>query len=91
MPICLKPLTFALLLALSAPARALDAQGGIALRMQTTLSGVPGQRTLVRPPVYFEADRMQGYGDRETEAQGNVRARVQGRAFSADWMRFDTR
>lgn len=91
MPIRLKPLTFALLLAVSEPTRALVAEGGIALRMQTTLAGVPAQRTPERPPVYFEADRIQGHGDRETEAQGNVRARVQGRAFSADWMRFDTR
>jgi LPS-assembly protein len=87
----LKLLTLAVASALPAPALAMAEPGGIALRMQTTLAGVPGGRALSRAPVYFEADRMQGHGDRETEAQGNARARTQGRSFGADWMRFDSR
>ena len=67
------------------------AQGALALRMQTTIVGVPDGKSGVPAPVYMEGDRMQGHTERETEAQGNARARSRGQSIAADWMRFDSR
>ena len=92
-PLRKSPIAFALLCALPAAAWApiATAAAGITLRMQTALAGVPSAKTETPSPIYMEADRMQGHSDRETEALGTVRARSRGRAFSADWMRFDRR
>ncbi len=57
--------------------------------MQTSISGLPGGKANENAPLFLEADRIQGYSERETEAAGNVRARSRGQAFSADWLRFD--
>ena len=70
---------------------AAHAAAGIALRMQTSIAGLPADKAAVPMPVFMEADRVQGHSDRETEAIGNVIARSRGRAFSADWMRIDRR
>jgi LPS-assembly protein len=53
--------------------------------------GVPDNKAGKPAPIYMEADRVQGFGDRETEASGNSRARSRGQAFTSDWMRFDHR
>ncbi len=57
--------------------------------MQTSIDGVTPRKPDV--PMYLEADRIEGYTERETEAAGNARARSRGQAFSADWLRFDHR
>ena len=85
------PVAFALLCALPAVSAAASAQPGLALRMQTSLAGVSSGKSGDPAPMYLEADRIQGHSDRETEALGDARARSRGQAFSADWMRFDTR
>ena len=59
--------------------------------MQTAMVGVPLRTSDTPAPVFFEADRMQGHSERETEALGNVRLRTRGRAFTSDWMKFDPR
>jgi len=61
------------------------------LREQPALIEQPGSKSDTPAPLYLEADRIQGYGDRETEASGNARARSRGQAFSGDWIRFDQR
>lgn len=68
-----------------------EAVPGVALRMQTTIVGVPDGKSGVPAPVYMEGDRMQGHSERETEALGNARARSRGQAIAADWLRFDAR
>ena len=87
------PIAFALACALPCvlPAFAQTSQNALALRMQTTITGVPDGKSGVRAPVYMEGDRMQGHTERETEAMGNARARSRGQAIAADWMRFDSR
>lgn len=82
------PIALALLCVLPASAYA---QQGLTLRMQTTLAGLPDSQTGEPAPMYMEADRIQGYAERETEGSGNARARSRGQAFAADWMRFDHR
>lgn len=64
-------------------------QPGLKLRSEATISGVPDGKSGPPPPVYLEADRVQGHAGRETEASGNVRVRSRGQLFSADWLRFD--
>lgn len=85
-PLRKSPVALALLCALPPAA---FAQQGIALRMQSALVGLPDKKSAA--PMYIEADRVQGYAERETEASGHARARSRGQAFSADWMRFDHR
>jgi LPS-assembly protein len=84
------PIAWALMCALPC-APPVFAQGALALRMQTTIVGVPDGKSGVPAPVYMEGDRMQGHTERETEAQGNARARSRGQSIAADWMRFDSR
>ena len=90
-PVRKSRVALALLYALPAAAYAESAQQGLKLRMQPSLVGLPGAASDSNAPLYMEADRVQGYGDQETEAFGNARARSRGRAFSADWLRFDQR
>lgn len=87
-PLRKSPIALALLCALPAAAHA---QQGLSLRMQTTITVLPDAKSDAPAPIYLEADRIQGYSERETEASGNARARSRGQAFSADWMRFDHR
>ena len=82
------PIALALLCALPA---AVHAAPGVALRMQTSIAGLPDGKSGVPVPIYLEGDRMQGHSERETEVLGNARARSRGQAIAADWMRFDTR
>ena len=62
------PVALALLCALPSVTYAAPAATGIALRMQTSLVGVPASKSDIAAPVYMEADRLQGYNERETEA-----------------------
>lgn len=79
--------TLAVLLALPALAMA---QHGLQLRPQRSLLDI-GPGAPDGTPVYIEADRIQGHGEKEVEAQGNVRLRKRGQAFFADWMRHEQR
>ncbi len=80
------PVAVALMCALPG---AVYAQQGLRLRMQDTITALPDARSAAPAPLYMEADRIQGYTERTTEASGNARARSRGQAFAADWMRFD--
>src|SRR5689334_9428803 len=71
------------------PAAAL-AQQGLQLKPQRSLLDV-GPGAPDDTPVYIEADRLQGFSEKEIEGQGNVRLRKRGQAFFADWMRHDQR
>lgn len=66
------------------------AQQGLQLRPQPSLLDLPATNK-DDSPMYMEGDRMQGYSDRETEAQGSARFRGRGQSISADWMRHDRR
>jgi LPS-assembly protein len=63
------------------------AQEGLKLQRQPTLMLLPPEADEL--PLFIEADRIQGHAERETEAEGTVRLRRRGQAFSADWMRYD--
>jgi LPS-assembly protein len=39
-------------------------------------------------PVFIEADQLQGYPDKEVEAQGNVEVRKRDQAIWADWLHY---
>ncbi|HSQ06025.1 MAG TPA: hypothetical protein VLN59_18455, partial [Burkholderiales bacterium] len=64
------------------------AQEGLKLRSQPTLTLTPPD-TQEEGPLYIEADRIYGHSEKETEAEGDVRLRKPGKAFFADWMRYD--
>ena len=78
-------LSLALLCALPLAARA---QQGITLKPQSALLIVP-PTLREEVPLFIEADRLQGYQDREAVAEGNVRLRKRGQAAYADWLRYD--
>jgi LPS-assembly protein len=65
-----------------------NAQQGLVPKPQRP-SGVlpPGDRTA--PPVYIDADRLEGRGENEAEALGNVHLRRDGQAVFADRLRYN--
>lgn len=67
---------------------AAGAQEGLRLKSQPTLTLRPPAADEALP-LFFEADRLQGRNDRETEAEGNVRLRRRGQAVSADRLRYE--
>lgn len=67
---------------------AAGAQQGLRLKSQPTLTLTPPAEGEALP-LFFEADRLQGRNDRETEAEGNVRLRRRGQAVYADRLRYD--
>lgn len=81
----IKRLTLAVLCALPLAA---TAQEGLRLRPQPQFVPVqPSSNEEV--PLYIDADKIRGHGDRETEAEGDVRLRKRGQAVFADWLRHD--
>jgi len=63
---------------------------------QVGLQVKPGPSLKLNPPgiqpdgpLYLEADRVRGHTERETEAEGDVRLRRDGRAVFADWLHYD--
>ena len=67
---------------------AAGAQEGLRLKSQPTLTLMPPSADEVLP-LFFEADRLQGHDDRETEADGDVRLRRRGQAVYADRLRYE--
>jgi len=63
-------------------------QQGITLKSQPALLVIP-QSVKEEVPLFFEADRVQGHQDQDTEAEGNVWFRKRGQAVSTDWLRYD--
>ena len=63
-------------------------QQGITLKSQPALLVIP-QSVKEDVPLFFEADRVQGHQDQDTEAEGNVWFRKRGQAVSTDWLRYD--
>ena len=77
-------ITLALLCALPLAA---NAQQGLVPKPQRPLGmAPPGDRT---SPVYIEADRLEGRGENEAEATGNVQLRRDGQAVFADRLRYN--
>jgi LPS-assembly protein len=73
----------AVLCALPCP---LKAQQGLVLKPEPRLGALtPAPNT----PLYLEADRLSGHSQREIEAEGAVRLRLDPYEFSADWVRYD--
>ena len=61
---------------------------GLQLKLQSTLIRVPADNK-DPTPVFIGADQVQGYPDREIEAEGAVRLRKRDQAIYADWLRYD--
>jgi LPS-assembly protein len=81
----IKSITLAVLCALPLVA---GAQEGLKLKSQPSLILLPP--TLKEDvPLFLDADRLRGHGDRETEAEGDVRLRKRDHAVHADWLRYD--
>ena len=63
-------------------------QQGLTLKSQPALLVIP-QSVREEVPLFFEADRLQGRQDQDTEAEGNVWFRKRGQAVYTDWLRYD--
>jgi LPS-assembly protein len=62
--------------------------GGLQLKLQPAFIRIPP--TNKDPvPLFIDADNIQGHQEREVEAEGTVRLRKRGKAFYADWLRYD--
>jgi len=70
------------------PLFAAAAEEGIKLKPQRSLLTLPPARDDAAP-LFMEADKISGRGDKETAAEGNVHVRRRGQTFSADRARFD--
>ena len=81
----IRRLTLAVICALPAAA---GAQEGIRLKPERSLLSLPAARE--EPvPVFIEADKLQGHGEKEAQAEGNVQLRRLGQAVFADRLRYD--
>ena len=67
---------------------AAGAQQGLTLKSQPALLLIPPS-VKEDVPLFFEADRVQGRQDQDTEAEGNVWFRKRGQAVYTDWLRYD--
>src|SRR4051812_25734046 len=76
-----KRITLAVLCAM--PLAALAQEEGIRLKPQRSLLTLPASRE-EPTPVFIEADRVEGRGDKEAEAEGNVVLRRQNQIIYAD-------
>lgn len=63
-------------------------QQGLTLKSQPALLAIPPS-VKEDVPLFFEADRLQGRQDQDTEAEGNVWFRKRGQAVYTDWLRYD--
>jgi LPS-assembly protein len=63
-------------------------QQGLTLKSQPALLVIP-QSVKEEVPLFFEANRLQGRQDQDTEAEGNVWFRRRGQAVYTDWLRYD--
>ncbi len=63
-------------------------EGGLQLKLQPSLIRIPPDNK-DQVPLFVDADNIQGHQDQETEAEGAVRLRRRGKAFFADWLRYD--
>jgi LPS-assembly protein len=68
---------------------AAGAQQGLTLKSQPALLVIPPS-VKEEVPLFFEADRLQGRPEQDTEAEGNVWFRKRGQAVYTDWLRYDT-
>ena len=64
------------------------AQEGLQLKPQRALGLTPPTDS-EKLPVFLEADRLRGVGEKELEAEGNVKLRRGGQSVFADWMRYE--
>jgi LPS-assembly protein len=79
-------ITYAVLCAM--PIASFAAEEGIALKPQRSLLSLPAARD--EPiPVFVEADRVEGTGEKEVQAEGNVVLRRSGQAVFADRLHYN--
>ena len=94
----IKRITYAVLCAAPIAALAADegpalqaqrqSEDGIILKPQRSLMSLPVTRE-EPTPVFIEADRLEGVGDKEARAEGNVQLRRAGSAVFADRVQYD--
>jgi LPS-assembly protein len=83
----IKRITYAVLCA--APLASFAAEEGITLKPQRSLLSLPAARD-EPTPVFIEADRLEGVGEKEARAEGNVQLRRSGQAVFADRVNYDS-